>query len=148
MLIFGTIEFGQMDVCGVNVRGATSDFAMVHSVDRKYPNYCNKELAMEENEGKDYVDTEVYQGAIFFSKDAYLNAQPSYGVDENSKEIHVSWTLGELQEFFKNDGLSDGVMWSLMQQEFHKYSGIDYESMKDRIYAHQHRRAHRPVKSA
>lgn len=138
MLVIGTIEFGTM-----TIHGNTTNIAVVHDVVKRFSDVelerRNKQILIEQNEQYDYIDTEEYAGQVIFSQKAYCNTSLPYGVNHAERTIVVSWNVAELQEHFESflfeqEKPSDAVMWQLMQTEFHKTGGIDYESMKDRLW--------------
>lgn len=133
MLIFGMIEFGTM-----TIHGNTTEIAVVQSIHKCYNSvalgYLNKQTLIDENDGFDYVDTKEYQGKVVFSDEAFHDSLLSYGVNEKSKTISVSWDLSEIQEYFEDEKIPDDAMWLLMQREFHKTGTIEIENMKDRVW--------------
>lgn len=139
MLIFGTIEFGTM-----NIHGNTTEIAVVQYIKKRNCTQSveGKQAIIAENEGLDYIDTDEYKGQILYSDEAFNKSRLSYGINEDTKVIALYWDLDEMQDYFcpENfgcDHIPDDAMWQMMQTAYHKTGVVDIEDMKDRVWEYQ-----------
>lgn len=132
MLIFGTIEFGT-----VNIHGNITQIAIIHHVDAVYPHAPVNVEFFEQHEDLDHVDTDNFDGMVTYTGEAYENKPVQYGVNEDTKTITDIWTLVDMQNLHEDDEIPDDVMWGFMLRCWHKNGTVDDDYIMNCVWEYK-----------